>query len=68
MKNLDNLNIFQNKENEILTRYLGVDSEVLARITWVKRNNIWGKPSVKIYKTDLIDKLRLAANPYYVSN
>jgi hypothetical protein len=67
MRNLDNLNIFQNKENEILTRYLGVNSELLARITWMKRNNVWGKPAVKIYKKDLMDKVRLAANPHYVS-
>lgn len=67
MINLDSANIVQNEEHEILIIDLGVDSEVLAKIIWMKRNNVWGKPAVKIYKKDLIDKVRLAANPYYVS-
>ncbi len=67
MKNLDSANIVQNEEHEILIRDLGVDSGILAKIIWMKVNNVWGKPAVKIYKKELIDKVRLAANPYYVS-
>lgn len=67
MENLESANIVQSEKNEIIVRDLGMDSGILARIIRMKVNNVWGNPAVKIYRKDLIDKLRSAVNPHYVS-